>query len=151
MSDDILIASQYSRDYLQSPVDDLFSFYYTMQWAVVFHDQEFAAKDIPFDLKILRENLLGSRNDRCLTTNEITSPSSLRPHECGSFVARFQPLLRAWYWELQGLKADWKDCLYELEGQETNAEIYIPLFSTFALRGVASLAELVYKYTKDMD
>ena len=91
---------------------------------------------------------MGSRNDRFLTTNEITSPSSLRPHEYGSFVARFQPLLRAWYLELQGLKADWKDCLYKLEGQETNAEIYIPLFLTFVFRGVASL---VYKYTKDMD
>ena len=55
MSDDILTASQYSLDYLQSPVDDLFSFYYTMQWAAVFHDQEFAARDIPFHLKILRE------------------------------------------------------------------------------------------------
>ena len=151
MSDDILTASQYSRDYLQSPVDDLFSFYYTMQWAVVFHNQEFATKGIPRGLKKLREKLLGTQDNRLVTTIEITSPSSLRPHEYGSFVARFQPLLRAWYWELQGLKANWKDCLYELEGQETNAEIYIPLFSTFALRGVVSLAELVYKYTKDMD
>ena len=53
MSDDVLTAAEYRSDYLQSPVDDLFFFYYTMQWAAVFHDQEFAAEDIPFDLKIL--------------------------------------------------------------------------------------------------
>ena len=64
MSDDVLTAAEYRSDYLKSPVDGLFSFYHTMQWAAVFHDQEFAAEDIPFDLKILRGNLLGSRSDR---------------------------------------------------------------------------------------
>jgi len=47
MSDDILTASDDNHEYLQSPVDDLFSFYYTMQWAAVFHNQEFATKGIP--------------------------------------------------------------------------------------------------------
>ena len=153
MSDDSLIASKYRRDYLQSPVDDLYSFYYTMQWAAVFHNQEFAAKekDIPFELKILRENLLGTQSDRSFVTTEIVDPSRLRPRECGSVVSNCQPVLRAWYMELRGLRDDWKDCLYELEGQETKAEIYKHLFSTFAVRGVATLAELVHKYTKDMD
>ena len=59
-------------------------------------------------------------------------------------------VLRAWYWELQNLKADWEDLQDKLEGQETKAEIYIPLFSAFVVRGVATLAEIVHKYTKDM-
>ena len=37
MSDDILTAAEDGLDYLQSPLDDLFSFYYTLQWAAVFH------------------------------------------------------------------------------------------------------------------
>jgi len=41
----ILTASEYGDDYRQSPVDDLYSF---MQWAAVFHDQDLAAKDVPF-------------------------------------------------------------------------------------------------------
>ena len=152
MSDDILEACEYGRDYLQSPVDDLFSFYYTMQWAAVSHDHEFAAKDIPFELKVLRDYLSGTQRHSRLhgTVTKITYSSSLRPREYGSVLADCHPVLRAWYWELQNLKADWEDLQDKLEGQETKAEIYIPLFSAFAVRGVATLAEIVHKYTKDM-
>ena len=150
MSDDILKAGDRGRDYLQSPVDDLHSYYYTMQWAAVFHDQGLADKDIPLDLKLLREDFLKSRHERSSATFEITSPSSLDPLEYGSVLAHCQPVLRAWYLELQGLKDDWKKCQSKLRGQETKAEIYIPLFSTYAVRGVATLADIVHKYTKDM-
>ena len=150
MSDDILTAGEYGDDYLQSPVDDLFSYYYTMQWAAVFHDREFAATDVPRNLKMLREHLLGVQNDRSFATTKITTAPSVRPREYGSVVAQCHPLLRAWNSELQFLRHDWNECQYKLEGQETKAEIYIPLFLTFAVRGVATLAELVHKYTKDM-
>ena len=151
MSDGLLDAARYCCDYLQSPVDDLYSFYHTLQWAAVFHNQEFADKDIfvPPYLKGLRENLLGDY--RSSTTLKIIDHSTLRPRDYGSVVANCQPLLRAWNLELQNLRADWKDCQYALEEQKTKAEIYIPLFLTFAVRGVAVLAELVHKYTKDMD
>ena len=79
MSDDILTAVEYGRDYLQSPVDDLYSFYYTMQWAAVFHDKEFAHKNIPFELKILRPKLSATRMDRSFATHEISDPSSISP------------------------------------------------------------------------
>ena len=150
MSDGILTAVEDGRDYLQSPVDDLYSFYYTMRWAAVFHDREFADKDIPYGLQKLREKLLGTQMDR---STEITDdPSLLRPREYGLFVAKCQPLLRAWHSELRFLRVDWKVSQFELEEQETNAEpeIYIPMFLTFALRGVAILAELVHKYAKEM-
>ena len=153
MSDDSLIASKYCRDYLQSPVDDLYSFYYTMQWAAVFHNQEFAAKDkdIPFELKILREKLLGTQSNRSFATTQITAPSSLTPLEYGLVLTQCQPLLRAWNLKLQGLKEDWKKCHSKLWGQATKAEIYKHLFSTFAIRGVAILGDLVHKHAKDMD
>ena len=61
MSDDNLTAAACNEDYLQSPVDDLLSFYYTMQWAAVFHNQEFIAKDVPSKLKLLCKNLLGAQ------------------------------------------------------------------------------------------
>ena len=148
MSDDILTTE---NNYLQSPVDDLFSFYYTMQWAIVFHDREFSTKDVPSKLKKLRQHLLGNQYERLFTTTQFTSGSPLRPREYGSVVAKCQPLLRAWNSELEALRVDWINCQYELEGQEIKAEIYIPLFLTLAVRGVATLVELVYKYTKDMD
>ena len=153
MSDDLLIAVEYRRDYLQSPVDDLYSFYHTLQWAAVFHNQEFAAKDIPIPsyLEELREKLMGNQDNRLFTTSTITALSPLEPCEYGSVLVNCQPILRAWNAELQVLLADWKKCQRELKGQDTKAEIYIPLFLTFAVRGVATLAELVHKYTKDMD
>ena len=88
MSDDILKAGEYGDDYLQSPVDHLYSYYYTMQWAAVFHDQGLAAEDAPIKLKRLREDLLGARKDRLFATTKITSLLSLRPHEYGSVLAR---------------------------------------------------------------
>ena len=151
MSNDMLTAAEYSDDYLQSPVDDIFSFYYTMQWAAVFHDQDLPAKDVPIKLKRLREKLLGTQDNRSFATTLITAPSSLSPIEYGSVLADCQPVLRAWGLKLQSLKEDWKKCQSELQRQETKAKIYIPLFSTFALRGVATFAELVYIHTKDMD
>ena len=151
MSDDMLTAAEDFLDYLQSPLDDLYSFYYTMQWAAVLHDKEFADKDIPYGLKKLRQKLSATQMDRLFVTHQITAPSSISPLEYGSVLTQCQPVLRAWYWKLQGIKEDWEKCQSKLSGQETNAEIYIPLFSAFALRGVATLGELVYNLTKDMD
>jgi hypothetical protein len=122
----MLIAGEYGDDYLQSPVDDLYSFYHTMQWAAVFHDQGFAAKDVPIKLKRLRQNFLGDQKDRSFATNEITAPSSLTASEYGSVLTNCQPLLRAWYLELQSLKEDWKKCQSKLQGQETKPRFIYP-------------------------
>ena len=151
MSDEILTAAELPRIYLQSPVDDLFSFYYTMQWAAVFHDQEFAATDIPSELEYLRKKLLGIRDNRLVATIDITAPSPLSPLRYGSFLTQCQPVLRDWYLELRGIRADWIECQSKLHGQDLDAKVYISLFSTFALRGVATLAEIVYKHTRDME
>ena len=151
MSDDILEAAEGGSDYLQSPIDELFSFYYTMQWAALFHEQEIGANDIPIKLKRLREKFL--ENNRLSGTTEIINKITLWTprHEYGPFLASCQPVLRAWYLELQDLSRLWRDCEYELNGQEMKAEIYLPLFLTFAVRGVAILAELVHEHTKNMD
>jgi hypothetical protein len=152
----MLTAAEHRLDYLQSPVDDLYSFYYTLQWAAVFHDRD--SKDVPLKLKLLREDLLGTKKDRSYATTGITAPSSLTPPAYGSVLTQCQPVLRVWHLELQGLKEDWEKCESKLRGresklrgQETKAEIYISLFSTFALRGVAALAEIVHKHIKNMD
>jgi hypothetical protein len=96
MSDDILSAAERGRDYLQSPLDDLFSFSYTMQWAGAFQDQVFVGKDISFELEIWCENLLRDRKDRLDTTNQIIL-SLLTPLEYGSVLADCKPMLRDWY------------------------------------------------------
>jgi hypothetical protein len=151
MSDDILDAMDEHGDHLQSPVDDLFSLFYTMQWAAVFNNREFAAQDVPIKLKAFRENLLGTRYHRSHATVTTILEPFLTPQEYGSVLAQCHPLLRAWYWELRGLNGDWKKWRSKLRRQKTKAETYIPIFSILAVRGVARLAELVHEYTKDME
>ena len=151
MSDDILYASDLRNSYLQSPVDDLYSFYYTMQWAAVFHNEEFAAKDVPSHLDIFRKKLLGNQDNRLFVTSKINDLIPLEPLEYGSVLVSCQPVLRDWYTELQRLRVDWHDCRKGLKGQEVKGEIYIPLFLTFAVRGVAMLSEVVHKHTENMD
>ena len=122
-----------------------------MQWAAVYHDHEFAAKDILFELKLLRKKLLGTQDNKSFATTEITTPSSLSPLDYGSLLTQCQPVLRAWHLELRGIKDDWKKCQSKLRGRNIETMVYISLFSTFALRGVSTLAEVVYKYTTDID
>ena len=148
MSDDILKAAEQGREYLQSPVDDLYSFYYTMQFAAVFHDKQFTEKeDTPSQLKTLRGYLWGDRFRRVSATFEICF-SFLSPFEYGSVLVECQPMLQDWFSALQDLKNEWKKqqfMLPELKTAEAR-EIYIPLFLKFALKGVVTLAELVKKH-----
>jgi hypothetical protein len=151
MSDDILVAAQYRRDYLQSYVDDLFSFYYTMQWAAVFTIRSSLLKIFLWISKYCARTFWELERIDLSPPNEVLF-FKFSPREYGSILADYQPVLRDWYVELQSLKADWKNCQLEQKGKKTNAEIYIPLFSTLALlKGVATLAEVVYRHTTDMD
>ena len=149
MSDGILAAAECHDDYLQSPVDDLFSFYYTMQWAAAFHNQELSTKEAPSKLKMLRGKLSGNQDSRSYVTSKIIASPPLNPRDYGSYLVSCQPILRAWNSELQDLLTDWNKCQLELEGRKKNAEIYKSIFLTFAVRGVATLAELVHKYNMD--
>ena len=106
-----------------------------MQWAAVYHDHEFAAKDILFELKLLRKNLLGTQDNKSFATTEITTPSSLSPLDYGSLLTQCQPVRRAWHLELRGIKDDWKKCQSKLRGRNIETMVYISLFSTFALGG----------------
>lgn len=65
MSGDILTMGEYGRDYLQSPVqvDDLFSYYYAMQWVAVFCEQVFVAKRRPFRSQNIARELFGNSNE----------------------------------------------------------------------------------------
>jgi hypothetical protein len=146
MSDDLLLATELGDPYLQSPVDDLFSLYYTMQWAAVFHHRGPAAgKDTPPRLHALRKDVSGPRRDRA--TNVITRSEELDLRKYGQFLVDCHPFMRDWYSSLLSLSNIWKKFESRLEGQEDSAWVYPSLFSIFAVQGVAQLAELVQKYT----
>ena len=88
MSDDMLDAADLGVGYLQSPVDDLFSHYYTMQWAAAFHA---TAGDIPLHLTKLREDLSGIQRSNATKRIVLFSP---RKNDYGQFLVDCQPFLR---------------------------------------------------------
>ena len=151
MSDGLLRATDLNLRYLQSPVDDLFSLYYTMQWAAVFHNREFATgKDIPILLCAVRQDISGDQRAR--STNSIVNSRVLRERDYGHFLAKCHPFLQHWYLSLCALLDEWKECEYGLETLEVknSGSFYTSLFSTFAVQGVAQLAVLVFKHTPSM-
>jgi hypothetical protein len=151
MSDDLLRATELNLSYLQSPVDELFSLYYTMQWAAVFHNREFATgKDIPILLRAVREDISGDQRAR--STNQIVNPGVLRECDYGHFLADCHPFLQDWYSSLCVLLSEWKEWRYKIDNLEVKNtdSFYTSLFSTFAVQGVAQLAALVYKHTQSM-
>ena len=151
MSDDLLRATELNLSYLQSPVDDLFSLYYTIQWAAIFHNRGFATdRDIPILLRALREDISGDQRARA--TIQVVNSGAPRVREYGHFLADCYPFLRDWYSSLRVLLIKWKECQDELETLEAKNTglFYTSLFSSFAVQGVAQLAELVYQHTRSM-
>ena len=148
MSDDLLRATELDVSYLQCPVDDLYSLYYTMQWAAVFHNREFTTgKDVPSYLRVLREDISGDQRARTATTHTITYAKALGVDKYGQFLADCHPFLRAWYLSLQDLLHNWTQIQSKLEksGMKESGRVYPYLFLVLAVEGVAQLAELVDK------
>ena len=151
MSDELLRAMERGAGYLQSPVDDLFSFYFTMQWAAAFNNEKFPkAEVIPFDLGCLRQSLSGNKDSRSSATIEITRPAKFQKDRYGQFLVSCKSFLRSWYLSLQALEAEFQECHSQLQESnlESESDAYTALFSIFALKGVTQLAELVHSYLK---
>ena len=149
MSDQLLRAMERGVGYLQSPVDDLFSFYFTIQWAATFNNKKFPnVEAIPSDLDYLRQDLSG--NSRSSAINEIAHPTELEEDQYGQFLVSCHPFLRSWYWSLQALNGEFQKCHSQLQKSklESESDTYAALFSLFALKGAAQLAELVHSYLK---
>ena len=151
MSDGLLRAMERGAGYLQSPVDDLFSFYFTMQWAAAFNNEKFPkAEAIPFDLGCLRQSLSGNKEERSWATHEIIDPAELEEDRYGQFLVSCQLFLQSWYPSLQVLNAEFRKCHSQLQNSKlaSESDAYTALFSIFALKGVTQLAELVHSHMK---
>ena len=87
MSTQLLQTAKGGVDYLRSPVDDLWSFYFTMQWAATFNNKNFPnAEAIPFELDSLRQDLSGNYADRASATVDIVHPAKLKEDQYGQFL-----------------------------------------------------------------
>ncbi|KAF7325742.1 hypothetical protein MKEN_00424600 [Mycena kentingensis (nom. inval.)] len=129
---------------IHSPIDDLFSFYYTTQWAAAFHGNV-----VPSDLQSLRSDLAGGRGQRARgteTIRELVSTAGLRA-QYGRFLVLLAPILKLWNAKLVELQGEWRVAQEELDnsvlhGKEIREMQTIP-FLAFGYRGIAEFAELI--------
>jgi hypothetical protein len=89
MSIKLLSSMTDEKDYLQSPMNDFFSFYYVTQWAAVLNNYEFTGTqpNTPAKLSRFRSGLLGSDVGRNTVTLEILL-KTLEPSEHGRFLGQ---------------------------------------------------------------
>jgi hypothetical protein len=145
MSDGLLDAIRLNEQYLQSPIDDLWSFYYVVQQAAVFNNVQFASSTPPARLLDLRRLIGGSQMERAHGKLTIIS-ASLRESECGRFLMECLPILREWDSRLQQLTGDWKDIEMDGLASGDSYEAYYPHFRDFTMRGVLELTGLVQQH-----
>ena len=138
MSFELLQAMRFGEPYLQSPVDDLWSFYYVAQWAAVFNNANLVTP-IPERLKQLRTHLAGSLQERTTATNIITD-NRLKPASYGQFLANSCSFLSQWAAKLKILTRDWQ----ESQDDGGDHKLY-ESFCDYTNRGVLELVQLVQK------
>uniref|UniRef100_A0A0W0GDN9 Fungal-type protein kinase domain-containing protein n=1 Tax=Moniliophthora roreri TaxID=221103 RepID=A0A0W0GDN9_MONRR len=123
--------------YLQSPVDDLHSFFWVTLWAVMFNGLNCTRSTTE---KFWQGNLVGS------AASKLSVPHELRPSTGNSPITeQMKPLLRDWYNAMQGLNDDWSVVSRLPDGIEAR-EWYLPHFHHFAFRGVVETLELMLKH-----
>jgi hypothetical protein len=106
MSRDLHKAQTQNQSYLQSPVDDLWSFFYVGQWAAAFNNESLDPSGLP-DLLVLRNKLAGSVDTRKSATTDVAEQWELQPSVYGPFFAKSHALLRVWRTKLVEL-SNWE-------------------------------------------
>jgi hypothetical protein len=149
MSTDLLTALNRKEPYLQSPVDDLWSFFYVGQWAAANNDDP---KKPPKYLPELRNNLISSLNDRTAATTIVTGRRKLKASDYGAFLANSRSVLAPWHSQLEELSIAWENdtCDFppEIEGRY---ERYYPLFKKYTRKAVLEYLRLVGEMPSSLD
>lgn len=154
MSSGLLRSIRVSEPYLHSPVDDLESFYYTMQWAAVDNDGSASGKHESDDIKALRAMLAGSADNRFQATLAIhrTRPGNREDvRKFGAFLTKLQPIFKEWYPSILGLTKSWRTVHDGVGGAEDVSQYYIRHALVFAYRGVSDYLKIVHKHRNSLD
>lgn len=144
MSSSLLYSTSDPRQYIHSPIDDLFSFFYVGQWAAV-HNDEYPTNSQ--NVHSLRRQLDGTLQSRESATSDIASLT--RSDIYTPFIAQSAPILREWKSSLEELKRVW--AMVELQAREEKltgteaSDFFVPQFHKFSLRGVVLYLRLLAK------
>jgi len=149
MSSGLLRSVKLSEPYLHSPVDDLESFYYTMQWAAVHHDGSGTGEHETDKLKaIIQAGLSGTADDRfqaSLGVHKICPNDQEDVQKFGAFLTKLQPVFKAWYPLIFGLVKSWRTVKDGVDGDDVS-RYYIRHALVFAYRGVTDYLKIIHKH-----
>lgn len=128
MSGSMLHRLRYQLPHHHSPVDDLWSFYYTVQWAVAFNDGANGGK----------HNEMGLQEFQEMLSHNYRRETAIFMAPCG---AKYGPF----FTHSLGLLTTWKDKLHDLttEGEPYKGN-WRSNFLLCSYRGVAEYLELVH-------
>lgn len=149
MSSGLLRSIRVSEQYLHSPVDDLESYYYTMQWAAVHNNgPDFGMHDTD-EINALREDLSDSADKRFQATLFI---QRIRPNNegdvlrFGAFLAKLQPVFKEWYPSILALIQSWRTVKDGVDSSDQVSRYYVRHALVFAYRGVSDYLKIVHKH-----
>ena len=150
MSDALLNTLDIPKDHLHSPIDDLDSFFFTMQWAAAFNDGASGKRHDTREIQHFRDMISG--RDRAKAT--IMVRDTLDPdrrstlEEYGSFFTCSLSVLAPWIQKLVDLRRAWRRSIMnkveDLDDEEKE-KFLRSSFLVWGYRGVAEYLELVYE------
>ncbi|KAJ3515946.1 hypothetical protein NLJ89_g1437 [Agrocybe chaxingu] len=149
MSPRLLESIELNSEYLQSPVDDLFSVYWVALWAILnnTHTSGRSDAEVRWRTKIAEGHL--QRADASVKICALPLPQ-WKQHSL--ILQQWSPVLDTWFQSLDRLQRDWQNTVdpsYAEKPGISPGEYYLPHFHYFALRGVADfLAMIQPHYTR---
>ncbi|THU84726.1 hypothetical protein K435DRAFT_687003, partial [Dendrothele bispora CBS 962.96] len=141
MNQSLRRAVEEQLSYLQSPVDDMYSFLWTALWCTLFNTHECGES---IQEKQWRKELQGSLSDRVSVLTEVVKGGTEKIKTISSIVRDMIPLLRDWKKSLDDLSIEWKEEWPKVEEGEADEKLLV--FHRFAFCGILNFTELVKRY-----
>ncbi|KAJ7727933.1 hypothetical protein B0H16DRAFT_247295 [Mycena metata] len=135
--------------YIQSPADDVQSFFWVMLWAVLFNnmDQKRCPREVAWRAEMEGADVRAKGDFTARLNREEFDPEFSGVKYSAVGVQLF-PLLQAWWRKQRELEADWGKVLREAKriSPESHARFHLHHYHSFALRGVKDFLEIMDEY-----
>ncbi|KAJ7690295.1 hypothetical protein B0H16DRAFT_1857212 [Mycena metata] len=135
--------------YIQSPADDVQSFFWVMLWAVLFNNMDQKRSQDELDWRAEMEGAdVRAKSGFVTVLNSEEFDPEFSSVEYSAVGAQLFPLLQVWWGKQMKLEADWGNVLREAKriSPESQARFNLHHYHLFALRGVKEFLEIVDKY-----
>ncbi|KAG7094144.1 hypothetical protein E1B28_007756 [Marasmius oreades] len=140
MSINLLTATLRGSDYLQSPVDDMHSFFWVALWAVMFNSLNESSRSE--DELWARGRWVERASDKAHMLPQLKT--SLRAGKLSPIAGQLTPFLGQWFSRIEALQEDW-DTTRGTDFQDRK-EWFTTHFHLFAYRGIRESLELILQH-----